>query len=71
MVIPSCNSNSIEFYANKKNKIDLKSFFSGDIEGWGAIFDYNGRVTRSFYVTIKASWDGDVGTIDELFRFDG
>ena len=38
-IIPGCSNNQLEYYSNKKNKIDLKLFFSGDIEGWGALFD--------------------------------
>lgn len=69
-LIPGCRSNSIEYYAQKKNKVDLRSFFKGDIEGWGSIFDYQGRQTRSFYVTLKGTWDKDKGTLEEWFFFD-
>ncbi len=69
-LIPGCTNNSIDYYANKKNKVDLRSFFDGDIDGWGAIFDYQGRQTRSFYVKIKGTWNQNQGTLDEWFEFD-
>lgn len=70
LILPGCSNNKLEYYANKKHKIDLKYFFNGDIEGWGAIFDYQGRQIRSFNVKIKASWNNNQGTLDEWFEFD-
>ncbi|MCE2731376.1 MAG: DUF3833 domain-containing protein [Rickettsiaceae bacterium] len=68
--IPGCSNNSIDYYSNKKNKIDLRAFFQGEIEGWGALFDYRGRQTRSFYVTLKGTWDKNRGVLEEWFIFD-
>jgi len=69
-IIPGCSNNNIEYYGNKKHKVDLKSFFSGNIEGWGAIFDYSGRQIRSFKVVIKGSWNNNEGQLKERFEFD-
>jgi hypothetical protein len=68
--LPGCNNNSIDYYESKKHKIDLRSFFNGDIEGWGAIFDFNGQQTRSFYVKLKGTWNGNDGILEEWFDFD-
>jgi hypothetical protein len=71
LIFPGCQNNSIEYYSQRKSKVDLRSFFSDEIEGWGAIFDYQGRQSRSFHVRIKASWqDQDNGVLDEWFDFD-
>lgn len=69
-IIPGCSNNQLEYYSNKKNKIDLKLFFSGDIEGWGALFDFNGRQIRSFKVRIKGTWNNNEGQLQEWFEFD-
>jgi hypothetical protein len=69
-LLPGCSNNSIDYYSSKKNKIDLRSFFNGEIEGWGALFDYSGRQTRSFHVTLKGSWDKNNGVLQEWFVFD-
>ena len=65
---------TIDFYQQhakeRKYPLDLRQFFQGDIEGWGALFDWSGRQTRSFYVQIKASWQGNQGVLDEWFTFD-
>jgi len=68
--LPGCNNNSIDYYANKKPKVDLRSFFHGDVEGWGALFDYQGRQIRSFHVSIKGDWDKNNGKLKEWFVFD-
>jgi hypothetical protein len=69
-IIPGCSSNNIEYYSHKKHTVDLKSFFSGNIEGWGAIFDYSGRQIRSFKVVIKGTWNNKEGQLQEWFEFD-
>jgi hypothetical protein len=70
LLIPGCGNNSIDDYGNRKNKMDLRSFFEGNVEGWGAIFDYQGKQTRSFHVSIKGTWDKKKGRLEELFVFD-
>ena len=69
-ILPGCTSNSIDFYKDKKQKIDMREFFNGEVEGWGALFDIGGKQTRSFYVLIKGSWKGNDGILDEVFDFD-
>jgi hypothetical protein len=53
-----CTNNSIDYYGDKSNKMDLRNFFDGEIEGWGSLFDFNGRQTRSFKVEIKGKMGG-------------
>jgi len=69
-IFSGCTNNSIDYYGDKSNKMDLKNFFDGEIEGWGSLFDFNGRQTRSFKVEIKGKWEGDVGVLEEWFIFD-
>ncbi|MGV2433378.1 MAG UNVERIFIED_CONTAM: DUF3833 domain-containing protein [Rickettsiaceae bacterium] len=70
LLLPGCGSGNIEYYANKKEKMDMREFFDGEIEGWGALFDIWGNGTRSFYVYIKGSWKDNEGILDEKFNFD-
>ena len=39
----------------------------GALIGHGMFSDRSGQVQRRFVVTIKATWNGDVGTLDEDF----
>lgn len=69
-LVPGCSNNSLDYYGKKRDKIDLRSFFNGEIEGWGAIFDYKGRQTKSFHVAIKGTWNKNNGVLEEWFVFD-
>ena len=68
--IPGCDNNSIDYYVDKKEKVDFKTFFAGNVEGWGSLFDYQGRQTRSFWVKIKGTFQEDTGILEEWFEFD-
>ncbi len=71
ILIPGCTNNTIEAYGDRKTKVDLRNFFKGDIEGWGAVFDYKGQQTRSFSVKIIGTWQTpDKGVLQEWFEFD-
>lgn len=70
LLLPGCSSKTIENYADRKDKMDLRQFFDGEIEGWGTLFDVWGIQTRSFYLHVKGSWNGNEGILDEKFDFD-
>lgn len=54
-------------YLQQKPALDLKQYFNGEIKGHGMVQNRNGEVDRRFVVTIKASWNGDDGILDEAF----
>lgn len=63
--------NSIEAYKDRNPKVDLRTFFNGDVEGWGGIFDYSGSQISSFTVQLRGTWANDKqGTLEEWFEFD-
>ena len=62
-----CASVDPQIYVKEKPALDLKRYFSGSLIGHGMFMDRGGQVQRRFVVTIKASWKGDVGTLDEGF----
>jgi len=71
LFIPGCINNNIEDYNNRKTKIDLRNYFKGEVEGWGAVFDYQGKQTRSFSVKLIGTWETpDKGKLEEWFVFD-
>lgn len=70
-IFSGCSNNSLDYYSKRTTKVDFKSFFNGDIEGWGSIFDYSGRQTRGFYLKLKGTWDDSGnGLMEEVFAFD-
>ena len=67
VLVAGCAGVDPQIYAAEKPALDLRTYFNGTIEGHGAFTDRSGEVKRRFVVTIKASWNGDVGTLDEDF----
>jgi hypothetical protein len=66
-VLSGCAATDPKRYAAEKPALDLRQYFNGTIAGHGMVLDRSGEVTRRFVVTIKASWQGDTGTLDEDF----
>ena len=66
-LLGGCANVNVQHYAAEKPALDLQRYFSGTLEGWGMFQKRSGEVARRFYVTIKCTWNGDVGTLDEDF----
>ena len=49
---------------------DLKSHLSGPILCEGMIYGPTGRVVSRFVADMEGRWDGDTGTLSEVFRYD-
>lgn len=69
MLLTSC-SQSLEKYNNNTPSLDLQQFFNGHLVAHGIVQDYKGDVIRRFSATINGHWQGNKGTIDEVFQFD-
>jgi antitoxin component YwqK of YwqJK toxin-antitoxin module len=68
LILPSC-SYDFEYYKNSKINADFRDIFSGKIEGHGMIFDFKGRMSSSFSISMDGKWIGDKGVLDEVFKF--
>lgn len=67
----SCGSIDINAYKDNKPKLDLKTFFTGDLTAHGIIKDRSGQVIRYFNVEMNGQWSEEgVGTLAEKFVFD-
>jgi hypothetical protein len=66
-LVASCSSIEPQVYQAEKPALDLKTYFDGTLVGHGLFMDRAGQVQRRFVVTIRASWSGDTGTLDEDF----
>lgn len=66
----------VSFYAQKPEDyadgplFDMRERFNGPIECEGIIYGPTGRVTSRFVANFNASWEGNVGTVTEVFRYD-
>jgi hypothetical protein len=65
--LQGCAGPDLKRYQAEQPALDLKTYFNGDITGWGMVLDRSGEVSRRFVVRIKASWNGDEGILDEYF----
>ena len=68
-LLSACSAPSPSHYANEAPRLDLKSFLNGPMTAHGMFQDRSGKVVKRFVVTMKGSWQGDTGTLDEFFRY--
>jgi hypothetical protein len=67
----SCSSIDINTYKDNSPKLDLKTYFSGDLTAHGIIKDRSGKVIRYFNVDMQGTWNKDgIGILKEKFIFD-
>lgn len=69
VLMAGCAGPDPSAYLKEKPALDLKQYFNGEIKGWGMVQSRSGQVDRRFVVTIKATWVGDEGTLDEHFEW--
>lgn len=65
----ACAGPAVDVYRNERPLLDLRTYFNGEIEAQGYFRDRGGKVVKRFKVAIKATWNGDVGTLDEHFDY--
>jgi hypothetical protein len=69
LALAGCASVQVDTYKAEKPVLDLRSYFDGTVDAWGMFQDRSGKVIKRFHVVIEASWEGDVGTLDEHFSY--
>jgi hypothetical protein len=65
----ACSAN-LDEYRGVEPELDLSQFFNGELEAYGIVQDFKGKVTRRFRADILGHWQGNHGLLDELFYFD-
>ena len=50
-------------------KLDIQTFFSGDVKAWGLVQDRFGEVVQRFKVDINGRMEGDTLIMDEQFDY--
>ena len=56
-------------YAQELPVLDLQQYFNGTLDAHGIFQDRSGKVVKRFVVVMRASWVGDIGTLDEDFTY--
>ena len=57
-------------YATAGPAFDIRQRLNGPIACEGVIYGPTGRVTSRFVADFQADWQGNVGTMSEVFRYD-
>lgn len=68
-LLTGCASTDPQVYSKESPPLSLQQYFNGELIGHGAVMSRSGEVQRRFVVTIKGSWNGNVGTLDEQFAW--
>lgn len=69
VLLAGCAGVSVEDYRSERPVLDMREYFNGPLEAWGMFQDRSGKVVKRFHVEMKASWQGDTGTLEEDFRY--
>ena len=64
-----CATPNVDSYRDKRPVLDLRTYFDGEIEAYGMFQNRSGEVIKRFTVAIKASWNGNIGTLEEDFVY--
>lgn len=67
--LAGCSSVDVDKYASEQPELDLRTYFEGTLDAHGIFQNRSGEVVRRFHVLIEASWEGDVGVLDEHFTY--
>jgi hypothetical protein len=69
VLLAACASVQPDAYRAEKPVLELDKYFNGQIDAWGMVQDRSGKVIRRFTVSMKGTWNGNVGTLDEDFVY--
>ncbi|NSL56501.1 DUF3833 domain-containing protein [Uliginosibacterium aquaticum] len=69
LLLAGCASVEVGDYRAEKPALDLRQYFNGRLDAWGMFQDRSGKVIKRFHVAMRASWQGEVGTLDEDFTY--
>lgn len=68
-LLAGCASIDPQMYSQEKPALSLPQYFTGSLIGHGVVMSRSGEVQRRFVVTIRGTWNGDVGRLDEDFAW--
>ena len=64
-----CGGMEVSQYTEQAPALDLQRYFNGTLDAYGMFQKRSGEVVKRFHVVIDASWQGNVGTLDERFTY--
>jgi len=67
--LSGCSSQNIKIYQNNTPKFDVRKYFNGNLEAYGVLQNWQGKVVRTFTVKMQGSWQENNGVLQEHFLF--
>ena len=68
-IAAGCSTPKPELYAREQPRLEVEQYFNGTLEAHGMFQDRSGAVIKRFVVVMRASWQGNTGTLDEDFVY--
>ncbi len=68
-LVAGCSSVAPVNYAQQGPKFSFRDYFDGTVDAWGMFQTRDGEAIKRFKVTLKGTWDGPNGTLDEQFVY--
>lgn len=68
-LLMGCSSTQVQDYNNEKPTLVLEDYLNGNLVAHGFFQDRSGKVVKRFKVLMKATWNGNTGTLDEDFQY--
>ncbi len=68
-LIFGCSSINPEIYSKNSPKLDIREYLKGKLKAHGILQDRNGKVIKSFTVTMTGTWNQNKGKLVEDFIF--
>ena len=56
-------------FKDKKPRLVIEDYLSGNVKAWGILQDRAGKVTRQFSADLDGTWDGKQLILDEKFNW--
>ena len=70
-LITNCSNNSSmkpEDFINKKPRLIIEEYLSGNVKAWGVLQNRSGKVIRQFSADLDGKWNGNQLILDEKFN---
>lgn len=69
LCLTGCSEPDIQHYVANSPKFDIREYFNGELEAWGAVINRDGTADPQFFIKMKGSWKGNKGTLEEEFIY--
>ena len=71
ILLTNCSGNNMQpiDFKDKKPRLIIEEYLSGDVKAWGILQDRSGKVTRQFSAMLNGKWDGKQLILDETFNW--